>query len=53
MCQVKVRRNREEGNLDYDELLLQRFSIRELLAKAHVDGVIGRAAVVLFKLLQF
>lgn len=38
--------------LDNDELLLQGFSIGELLPKAHVDGVLRRAALVLAKLLE-
>lgn len=45
--------SRKEGYFDYDELLLQRFSIGELLSEAHVDGVLWRAAVVVSKLLQF
>lgn len=38
--------------LDNDELFLQRFSVRELLPKAHVDGVLRRAAMILCKLLE-
>lgn len=39
-------------NLDNYELFLKGFSIRELLPKAHVDGVLRRAALVLPKLLE-
>lgn len=38
--------------LDNDELLLQGFPVGELLPKAHVDGVLRRAALVLPKLLE-
>lgn len=38
-----------EPYLDTDKLLLQSFSIRELLSKTHVDGVLGRSTVVLLK----
>lgn len=42
----------QRDHLDYNELLLQRFSIRKPLSEAHVDGVVRRAAIVLSKLLQ-
>ena len=38
--------------LDSDEFLLQSFSIRKLLSKAHVDDVFRRAPVVLSELFQ-
>lgn len=51
--EAELRDYRKECYLDYDKFLLQRFSIRKLLSKAHVDGVVRRATVVLPKLFQF